>query len=269
MQKNCTEFIAYENLVAATGAQQRGRARRPAAARRRLAAPIEQAVPLVKRALKVLADREVSPQLGLLKSTLLQLDSSFSERDYGAGSFRDFAEKLARRASSRSRNRRTLVELAEGVGARRGRTASEGEQGARSRPRRVPRGRAQGDRWLRARHRPGGGAEGARTLRLEPDRTDAGAPDRRPAADRAARAASRSRRASGDGRRRGSARRSKLFVYAERNPGSSPVGRAVHGPGHEIQRLVSTGEPTPEQLEVGVAALSEVLRAEELAGRSA
>jgi uncharacterized protein YqhQ len=36
----------------------------------------------------------------------------------------------------------------------------------------------------------------------------------------------------------------------------------VHGPGHEIQRLVSTREPTPEQLEVGVAALGEVLRAE-------
>ena len=50
---------------------------------------------------------------------------------------------------------------------------------------------------------------------------------------------------------------------------NTPVGRAVHGPGHEIQRLVSTREPTSEQLEVGVAALSEVLRAEELAGRSA
>ena len=56
----------------------------------------------------------------------------------------------------------------------------------------------------------------------------------------------------------------ELFVYAERNPDSA-VGRAVHGPGHEIQRLVSTREPTPEQLEVGVAALSEVLRAEQLA----
>jgi len=56
----------------------------------------------------------------------------------------------------------------------------------------------------------------------------------------------------------------ELFVYAERNP-ETAVGRAVHGPGHEIQRLVSTREPTPEQLEVGVAALSEVLRAEERA----
>src|SRR4029077_6675774 len=47
------------------------------------------------RALKVLTDREVSPQLGLLKSTLLQLDSTFSERDYSASTFRDFIEKMA------------------------------------------------------------------------------------------------------------------------------------------------------------------------------
>ena len=45
----------------------------------------------------MLSEREVSPQLGLLKSTLLQLDSTFSERNYGAGSFRDFVEKLAKR----------------------------------------------------------------------------------------------------------------------------------------------------------------------------
>jgi uncharacterized protein YqhQ len=53
----------------------------------------------------------------------------------------------------------------------------------------------------------------------------------------------------------------ELFAYAERNP-ESPVGRGIHGPGHEIQRLISTREPTPEQLEVGIAALHEVLRAE-------
>ena len=49
----------------------------------------------MRRALKILADREVTPQTGLLKSTLLQLDSTFSERNYGASSFLDFAEKLA------------------------------------------------------------------------------------------------------------------------------------------------------------------------------
>ena len=56
---------------------------------------MENALPLIRRALKILSDREVSPQLGLLKSTLLQLDSTFSERDYGVSSFRDFIQKLA------------------------------------------------------------------------------------------------------------------------------------------------------------------------------
>jgi uncharacterized protein YqhQ len=59
----------------------------------------------------------------------------------------------------------------------------------------------------------------------------------------------------------------ELFVYAERNP-DSPVGRAVHGPGHEIQRRFSTREPTAEQLEVGRVALGEVLRAEAAAADS-
>ena len=90
LQRNCHEFIAYENLVAQAG----GRGR-PAEPRRRRASPIAQAFPIVRRALKILADREVSPQTGLLKSTLLQLDSTFSERNYGASSFLDFAEKLA------------------------------------------------------------------------------------------------------------------------------------------------------------------------------
>ena len=70
---------------------------------------------MVRRALKVLTDREVSPQLGLLKSTLLQLDSTFSERDYGATTFRDFIEKLARTGvvSLKQVDRSLLVELQE------------------------------------------------------------------------------------------------------------------------------------------------------------
>jgi uncharacterized protein YqhQ len=59
----------------------------------------------------------------------------------------------------------------------------------------------------------------------------------------------------------------ELFVFAERNP-ESPLGKAVHGPGYEIQRRVSTREPTPEQLEVGVAALNEILRLERPAADS-
>jgi hypothetical protein len=42
----------------------------------------------------VLERREVRPQLGLLKSTMLQLDSTFNEKAYGSGSFSDFVEKL-------------------------------------------------------------------------------------------------------------------------------------------------------------------------------
>jgi len=91
LQKNCHEFIAYENLIGPQGGQ-----RRPAERVRAVSdGDLSKAFPLVRRALKVLTDREVSPQLGLLKSTLLQLDSTFTERDYGASTFRDFIEKMA------------------------------------------------------------------------------------------------------------------------------------------------------------------------------
>ena len=53
----------------------------------------------------------------------------------------------------------------------------------------------------------------------------------------------------------------EVFALAERNP-DSPIGRAVHTTGHEIQRRISTREPTAEQLEVAEAAVREVLRAE-------
>jgi uncharacterized protein (TIGR00288 family) len=93
MQRNCHEFIAYENLVGASRPARAERGAKPAAAVQQ--SDIARALPLVRRALKVLSEREVTPQLGLLKSTLLQLDSTFSEREYGAGSFRDFMEKVA------------------------------------------------------------------------------------------------------------------------------------------------------------------------------
>src|SRR5262245_49144951 len=90
MQRNCHEFIAYENLVR-SGGRSAERGGRPVVG----TSDIAKALPIVKRALKVLSEREVSPQLGLLKSTLLQLDSTFSEREYGVSSFRDFMEKIA------------------------------------------------------------------------------------------------------------------------------------------------------------------------------
>jgi uncharacterized protein (TIGR00288 family) len=93
MQRNCHEFIAYENLVGSRGG---GRAADRTGRQPTGSSDISTVLPLVKRALKVLSEREVSPQLGLLKSTLLQLDSTFSEREYGASSFRDFMEKVAK-----------------------------------------------------------------------------------------------------------------------------------------------------------------------------
>ncbi len=53
----------------------------------------------------------------------------------------------------------------------------------------------------------------------------------------------------------------EVFAYAERNP-EATISKAVHGTGYEIQRLISTREPTAEQLEVGEAAVRELLRVE-------
>ncbi len=130
LQKNCHEFISYESMLEDSRPsrpqhQQRhepqqqnqpekapvGSGAAPAVSpagvvtlrpagesrqqqNRRPVLDLHQAMPLVERALQVLERREVRPQLGLLKSTMLQLDSSFSERAYGAGSFTDFIERL-------------------------------------------------------------------------------------------------------------------------------------------------------------------------------
>ncbi len=132
LQKNCHEFISYESMLDDSSRSSRPHRDHPRESRegggrerhergphsveprqpreggqqnppreggggqgaRRPALDLHQAMPLVERALQVLERREVRPQLGLLKSTMLQLDSSFSERAYGAGSFTDFIEKL-------------------------------------------------------------------------------------------------------------------------------------------------------------------------------
>ena len=113
LQRNCHEFIAYENLAGVRKAAIKQGRPMPAAA---ASAPIAQALPVVRRALKILADREVTPQTGLLKSTLLQLDSTFSERNYGASSFLDFVEKLAKSGyvHLKTSGRSVIVELNEG-----------------------------------------------------------------------------------------------------------------------------------------------------------
>ncbi len=134
LQKNCHEFISYESMLEdsrpsrsqhqprhepaptvplhqMTPAERAAQPVSPAGVvtlrpqgekppqqqqqqNRRPVLDLHQAMPLVERALQVLERREVRPQLGLLKSTMLQLDSSFSERAYGAGSFTDFIERL-------------------------------------------------------------------------------------------------------------------------------------------------------------------------------
>src|SRR5438445_3787343 len=113
LQQNCHEFVSYESLIyefkkgesrqerppqqLALGAgQQQPSGGQPQRQQRGRPAPLDlaQAMPLVERALQVLERRAVQPQLGLLKSTMLQLDSTFSERAYGCGSFSDFVEKL-------------------------------------------------------------------------------------------------------------------------------------------------------------------------------
>src|SRR5919198_307066 len=103
LQRNCHEFISYESLLdEAKPARQEeprhARAQTQHMPRQPQHRPppldLAQAMPLVERALTVLERREVRPQLGLLKSTMLQLDSTFNEKAYGANSFTDFVEKL-------------------------------------------------------------------------------------------------------------------------------------------------------------------------------
>src|ERR1700682_1352570 len=109
LQQNCHEFVSYESLLSEDRGQSRERAPRPQGqpgeqpgrdrpqgGQRSRPAPLDlaQAMPLVERALQVLERRAVQPQLGLLKSTMLQLDSAFTEKAYGANSFSDFVEKL-------------------------------------------------------------------------------------------------------------------------------------------------------------------------------
>jgi len=119
LQRNCHEFISYENLLKNGGDSARTRTPR-SAARSAEGRALSSAMPNIQRALQILAEREVAPQLGLLKSTLLQLDATFSERDYGASSFLEFIQKL-RKAGLVEMSRTDqgyLVEVLEGEAPR-------------------------------------------------------------------------------------------------------------------------------------------------------
>jgi len=53
----------------------------------------------------------------------------------------------------------------------------------------------------------------------------------------------------------------EVFAWSERHA-QTATARALRRPGHELQRVLGTREPTDEQLEVGRAALTEILRVE-------
>lgn len=120
LQRSCHEFIAYENLLKAGDG---GRPPRASHGRGKALAegrPLGEAIPNLHRALKILAEREVAPQIGLLKSTLLQLDPTFTERDYSAGTFLEFMQRMEKAGYVHLRriDRGFLVELAESGGGR-------------------------------------------------------------------------------------------------------------------------------------------------------
>ena len=56
----------------------------------------------------------------------------------------------------------------------------------------------------------------------------------------------------------------EVFAWSERHRGTR-VSRALQRPGHELQRALGTREPSEAQLDVGRAALDEILRAERAA----
>jgi hypothetical protein len=123
LQRNCHEFIAYENLLQVSTGGDTSRTARAARSTGRGSTEVKalaSAVPNIQRALKILAEREVAPQLGLLKSTMLQLDATFTERDYGAGSFLEFIRKLEKEnlVQAHKTDRGYLVETVETEGAK-------------------------------------------------------------------------------------------------------------------------------------------------------
>ena len=57
----------------------------------------------------------------------------------------------------------------------------------------------------------------------------------------------------------------EVFAWSERHP-DSRLARALRRPGYELQRRMGTREPDERQLEVGRAALAEILRVEQRPG---
>jgi uncharacterized protein (TIGR00288 family) len=143
LQRNCHEFISYENLLKSGGDGSRTTRSQRAAAKSGESRPLSKAMPNIRRVLEILAEREVAPQLGLLKSTLLQLDPTFSERDFGAGSFLEFIQKL-RKAGLVEMRRTERGYLVEAVDIEGGREISpEPAEAAEAEPAEAPARKAQ------------------------------------------------------------------------------------------------------------------------------
>lgn len=60
----------------------------------------------------------------------------------------------------------------------------------------------------------------------------------------------------------------EVFGWTERHPDTAAT-KAIKTPGYELQRVLGTRDPSDEQLEVGRAALAEILRVESADGRDA
>ncbi len=209
LQRNCHEFISYESLLDILPSRSR-RGGRSRGAPPRSAQPISQAIPLLDRALNALDVRGVQPQLGLLKSTMQQLDPAFSERDYGVSSFSNFVKKLVDNGYVNVRavdnhqvvDRREDDESAEEAAAdeetqareettsqeegqpreeqpRETRESRERESGGRSRRGRRGRGRGRGRQSDEAPAEASGRTEPAGRTRREPEEDDIAPPGNR------------------------------------------------------------------------------------------
>jgi uncharacterized protein YqhQ len=53
----------------------------------------------------------------------------------------------------------------------------------------------------------------------------------------------------------------EVFAWSERH-GDTTAARLLRRPGHELQRVLGTREPSEDQLQVGRAALAEIVRVE-------
>ena len=134
---------------------------------------------------------------------------------------------------------------------------------ARRRARRLPRRRAQGDRRLRGRRRGRRRRDqGARALRLAPRRADAGLQPRRHAAAAPRRSSGPAPLAGGAVALASTAAAVEVFAWCERHAETRAWRARSAARASRSSALIGTREPDERQLEVGRAALAEILRAE-------